>query len=80
MLDKNPPPKKEQVTPKPAVTIPKPSETVDFGVRHAPHLKKLIDKMNHQELEVYGKRIGISFKGNKTTFLGAALAKYQSQQ
>ena len=60
---------------------PKPSQKVNFGpVRHGPHLKKTILKMNDNELKSYSKQIGVPFNGDKIDFLWAAITKYNSQQ
>ncbi len=76
MPDKDKSPKK----PEPTWKAPTPSKKVDFGVRHAVHLKKRILKMNDAELTAYGKQIGIPHKGSNIDFLWAAINKYNSQQ
>ncbi len=80
MPDKDKSPKTKWVAPKSAPD-PKPSQKVDFGpVRHGPHLKKTILKMNDNELKSYSKQIGVPFNGDKIDFLWAAITKYNSQQ
>ena len=80
MLEKDKSPKKQEPTPKPT-PVAKSSNKVNFGeVRHGPHLKKIILKMDEEELKAYGKQIGIDFNGSKGEFVWAAIAKYNSQQ
>jgi hypothetical protein len=79
MPDKDKSPKKPEPAPR-TTSSPAPPAKVDFGVRHAAHLKKTILKMNAAELTAYSKQIGVPFSGNNIEFLWAAIAKYNSQQ